>query len=199
MSIETLEELREKLDEAAESLDRAQREHEKIERLHAGIPDDDDDGPELVEDGIDNFTRDAEGGIWIGNERIGGPDVIDNADPHLASSNFGVSPAELQRLGLSRSRDDHGRYLPNPTAVEPLYRVPCEGCGEVIDMNKVNPLRPMWDQRTGQGFIEHDCRCGEKLITQGDELPGEVQQKAIENSEIMDIIIEHYMERPVRD
>jgi hypothetical protein len=197
MSIETLEELRERLAEAQASLDRAEEEAAKIERLHAGIPDD-DEGPELVEPGIDDIKMDKHGGVWIGDERVGGADIIINEiDPITDSAfkNLKLSPRDLQLIG-ERSRDDAGRFTANPEPEEPFWRTPCGCCGEVIDMNKVNPLRPMWNQETGEGFVEHICRCGETLITQGDELPGEVQLKALENDAVMDIVIRDYMERP---
>jgi len=196
MSIETVEELRERLDEAQASLDRAEEEAAKIQRLHAGIPDDDEEQPEyeLVNPGIDDFKVDNKGGIWIGNERVGGADVVvEDVNPNP----LGLSPAALQSIGI-RTRDEAGRFAstvaPEPEA--PLWTTPCEVCSTCTDMTKVNPTGVAFDRSTDQPYILHSCRCGADRYTESDGVSDEIQRKALFESEVLAEILEHHMERP---
>jgi hypothetical protein len=188
MSIETIEELRERLAETEEALARAEREQEKVERLNLGLDDEDDEGPEFVVTGVDDFKVDKQGGIWCGGERIGGPDISKDYDPNTdaAYKNLHLSPRDMQLIG-QRSRDEAGRYVAvvAPEPETPLLRGSCPDCHSSPNLNLINPTGSCYDTEQNQAYVKFDCRCTKPLLHEADEIVDRVQAAAIEADELM--------------
>lgn len=176
-------------------------EEQKAQMFGDHQPADDEEGEggegyTLTNPGVDDFTVDSTGGIWCGDERIGGPDTLDNHDPNTDSAfkSLELSPRDLQLIG-ERSRDAQGRYTADPELEQPQYTVPCS-CGSCVDINQANITGAAWDTETGQAYVQHTCRCGEERLTFADEISDRVQQKALDEAMLLADILENHMERP---
>jgi hypothetical protein len=201
-SNDLIEALEQELAKTQEALAASQalntREEEKAETL--GVFTNAEGEPvELYNHGIDNFTSDpATGRYYIGDDDIGGPDVISDYDPNIDSAvkNLKLSPRDMQLIG-ERSRDERGRYAADPEPERPRITEPCR-CGECVDIRQANITGARWDPETGEAFVRHLCKCGEQRLTHADETPDDIQRRALFETEVMDEIIENYMERPPR-
>jgi hypothetical protein len=101
------------------------------------------------------------------------------------------------QLAGQRSRDEQGRYVADPEPEPPMITEPCS-CGRCVDIYKANIIGSAYDPEAQEAYVRHLCKCGCERLSFASACPDAVQEKAIENDEVMEIIYRDYMPREER-